>query len=443
MRRPLLLLALLFIACRSAPTEETPPQGEGVGNGDNPPASAIQGSLTVHTRLRLDPDFGRRSVHVLLGDGSRFKGAIDANGDVRFTDPAISGPQTVTVVSVFNTGAVAVQTFLGIEKPEVWTQGRAASGGVPLLPQGTLQGRVTGGGGTTLYVVASGGGLYGSTQVAADGTYSLELTGPEAGVVDLVAYEPEPTPGSAIRVGIKRGVSTSAGQTQAGQDLVLSQAVDPPSRITVSGLAPYGGTLSGTLHHTLGVHRLFDTYASGTSPLAIPGLPRTAPFDALSASLTLTVGRDTSLPNGETRLEKGLGAATSDTVTLLGPVNITAPSVGTSSNPVAVSRANLRLAWTVDPATQVGGVSVAAMDGPSGFSWNVQGPPTLTAFSFFPLPADVAPVSAFPAGRLRLDAFALSRANVGGYMDHLAELFPLDHEAEYRVSEVRGFARLE
>ena len=441
MRRPLLLIALLFIAC-SAPTEETPP-GNGDGTGDNTPPSAIQGSLTVHTRLRLDPDFGRRSVHVLLGDGSRFKGAIDANGDVRFTDPAITGPQTVTVVSVFNSGDVAVQTFLGIEKPEVWTQGRAASGGVPLRPQGTLQGRVTGGGGTAMYVVASGGGLYGSTQVAADGTYSLELMGLEAGVVDLVAYEPEPTPGSAIRVGIKRGVSTTAGQTQAGQDLVLSQAVDPPSRITVSGLAPYGGTVSGTLHHTLGSSRLFDTYASGTSPLAIPGLPRTAPFDALSASLTLTVGRDTSLPNGETRLEKGLGAATSDAVTLLGPVNITAPSVGTSSNPVAVSRANLRLAWKVDPATQVGGVSVAAMDGQSGFSWNVQGPATLTAFSFFPLPADVAPVSAFPAGRLRLDAFALSRANFGGYLDHLAETLLIDHEAEYRVSEVRGFVRLE
>jgi len=445
MRRPLLLVALLFIAC-NAPKDEPPPPGDGDGNGDNPPVSAIQGSLTVHTLLRLDPtdpDFGLRSAHVLLGDGSQFKQAIDAEGDVRFTDPAITGTQTVTVVRVFNSGEVAVQTFLGIEKPEVWTQGRLASTGVRLVQQGTLEGRVTGGSGAPTKLFASGAGLSGGTELAADGTYSLPVWGPEAGVVDVIAYESDPNTGDAVRIGMKRGISTSAGQTQVGQDVVLDQPMDHLYSIHVNGLAPYGSELTGTLHHTLNRSRLFDTRARGTPPLAIPGPPRTAPFDALSASLTLTVGRDTSLPNGETRLEKGLGTATTDTVTLLGPVNITAPAVGTSSAPGTVSRANLRLAWKVDPATQVGGVYVAAMDGPSRFSWHVQGPATLTAFTFFPLPADVAPVTAFPAGRLRLDAYALSRGNLGGYMDHLAESPRFDPMAEYKVSEVRGFVRLE
>jgi hypothetical protein len=444
MRRPLLLVALFFIAC-SAPPDETPPPGSGNGGGDNTPASAVQGSLTVHTRLRLDsdPDFGLRSVHVLLGDGSRFKQAIDANGDVRFTDPAITGPQSVTVVRVSNSGSVAVQTFLGIEKPEVWTQAHISMGVVRFVEQGTLQGRVTGGSGGTVRLAAFGPGLSGGTQAAADGTYSLEVWGPEAGVVDVLAYEEDASGLSVTRVGIKRGISTSTRQTQGGQDLVLSQAVDQPYSVTVSGLAPYGGTVSGTLHHAMGGGNLFDTYASGASPLAIPGLPRTAPFDVLSTRMTLTVGRDTRLPNGETRLEKALGTGSSESVTLLGPVNITAPTVGTSSSPGTVSRANFRLAWTVDPATQVGGVFVATVDAPKSFSWHVQGPPTLTTFSFFPLPSDVAPLTAFPAGRLRLDAGAFSRANFDGYLGHFVENLPLDHAAEYRVSEVRGFVRLE
>ena len=75
-------------------------------------------------------------------------------------------------------------------------------------------------------------------------------------------------------------------------------------------------------------HSLFSTNASGTQPLSVPMVARTAPFDTFHPMLLVTSGEVVKFPGGQVQTEMPVGAGSSAQVTFLNPLSITSPAVG-------------------------------------------------------------------------------------------------------------------
>ncbi|QRN94567.1 hypothetical protein JRI60_36385 [Archangium violaceum] len=385
------------------------------------------------------------SVHVLLGDGSRFRERLDDSGVVRFHDPAIAGPQDVSVVMVQSTGEVKVKTYLALDGTEVWLPSFVGFlSALPWTKQGTVTGRVTGATHVgNLSVTAVGKGLSGVTTLAEDGSFSIDVRGDEPGQVDLFARETEGPDGKVLRVGLARGIAVSSGTTVSGLELALDHPVDQSLNVTVEGSRYQGSSVSAELWYILGGQLLFRTNASGTIPLSVPAIARTAPFDTITPMLHVTSGDTTNLQGGAVQTNMPVSDTSSAEVSFLAPLSITSPAVGTLEAPGSASRSGLVLRWNPDSSAHLTEVELAALVGPGSLDWTVVAPASITSFTPFPLPAGIAPVTTFPAGSYRVWATTTWRAKASSYADFFTGSPTRDPYEETRTTRLLTYVELQ
>ena len=443
MRRLLAVALLLLSACGKGDPSPSPTDGGTQVPDAGPGTPSIRGSLTVHT----DAQAGEfRSVNVLLGDGSRFRKPLSGT-DARFDDVSLTGPQDVSVVMVMPTGDVTVQTALGIDQPEVWISLKRRVETVDKVA--TITGRVTGASGTGFVdISAVGQGLSGSDSPDTDGTYSLEVSGPTLGPVTLVATERSFSPDALLRVGLKRNVSVSEGQTVSGQDVALAHAPDRSVIVTATGQAPYGSELSASVEYYDGANLLFNTRASGTSPLSVPAFTNNASFNNTGARLRVLAG-DEQTDDAVASVSLPLGGASSSTVSLLAPMTLSAPALGNdgTGDPIITPRAGVVFRWSIDSAAQLGTVSFFSEAGSSSteprLDWIVAAPPSITSFKPFTLPSDVSPLSTFVPGTFEVDVISTHRGDVNGYAGYFTRDYKPTTLAEERTTEGGGRMRFQ
>ncbi|AKI98983.1 hypothetical protein ATI61_106362 [Archangium gephyra] len=457
MRHLLPVLALLLLAaCPRAPEELTPPPVD-------PPVpeqpSGLQGSLTVHLRdWNLVPKEFLQSAYVLLGDGSRFRQAVDDNGDVHFQDAAIVGSQDVTVVLTMKseTPTVLVGSFLAIGQPEVWlpvvdsleTTEPPPDPGPKLA---TVSGKVTGMSGAAehfVYVIAAGQGLSGGGPVASDGSFRFNVLGAEPGQVDLIAWEEkfDPEYGTygdvLVRAGRVRGIALARDQVLGGLELALDHAADQSLGVTVKGAEHYGSPATVTLRFHEDTLGFFTSYAKGTSPLSVPTLAMTPPFDTTRRLLSTSLGRSEVLPAGYAYALNPIDNGPAATLTLLSPMTSSSPALGACASPPTTPLAGLGLRWSVDAAANVGQLDFLLQEpaGPgAGFSWRVLAPSSRTSFTPFPLPSEVSPLSTFPPGLYSLKLQSSFRGDVEGYASAFAQhVSKPSYLVESRRTELTG-----
>ncbi|AKJ01975.1 putative lipoprotein [Archangium gephyra] len=382
---------------------------------------------------------------MLLGDGSKHRARLDNSGVVHFRDPAITGPQDVTLVMVRSTGTVQAKTYLALNGPEVRLPSSLyLLGALPFTRQGTVTGRVTGAANpSALSVTVVGNGLYGITTLSEDGSFSIDIRGEAPGKVDLFAKETEGTEGKVVRVGLKRDISVSAGTTVSGQDVALDHPVDQSLGVTVAGGELPDTTLNTSLRYILGGQVLFSTSASGTQPLSVPMIARMAPFDTLPPMLSVSSGEAAKLPGGQVQTEMPVGAGSSAQVTFLSPLSITSPAVGTLEAPASASRTGLVLRWSPDPSAHLTEVELGATIGPGPLDWSVVAPTSITSFTPFTLPADSAPVTTFPAGSYRVWATTSWQANASGYASFFTGSLSGGPYVETRTTRLLSYVELQ
>ncbi|WP_224245574.1 hypothetical protein [Hyalangium gracile] len=407
------LALLLLVACgKSSETPEDPP-------GKTPEVvGGIQGSLVVHMPIRPSSE-SLVSAHALLGDGSRFRLPLDAQGSARFEDPSIVGPQDVSVVFVRTPdyGGTEVYTVLGINQPEVWLSHPFGPSEQTSL-QGTVSGKVTGasGNGTVTVTAVNALSAY-PRNPAADGAFTLEVHGVAPGQATLFAWEVADDEFTVLRAGLKRGVTVGGGQAVSGQDVALDHPVDQLLDVGVEGLQAYGSVASAEYLFFEGEAELFRTDALGSVPLKVPTVARTPPFDTTRTMLRVKAGDRERLPSGRTTAEVPVAStATSASVKLLAPMRFESPTVGTNKAPPAVPRSGLTVRWSADPEAQLHRMGIAAAAGQAGrLNWIVWAPPSITSFTPFALPAEVSPHATLATGRHAIEISAYARGDVQGY----------------------------
>jgi hypothetical protein len=427
-----------------------------------PPApeqpSGIQGSLTLHLRdWNLIPREFIQSAYVLLGDGSRFKQAVDANGDVHFQDAALVGPQDVTVVFTAKTEvpAVSVGTFLAIDQPEAW---------LPILDSmettepppdpgpklATVSGKVTGMSGAaahSVFVFAAGQGFSGGGSVASDGSFRFDVMGAEPGQVDLIAreerFDEEYSLFSEVlvRAGRIGGIALARDQVLGGLEIALDHAADQSLGVTLKGAEHYGSPATVALHFHEGRLGFFSSYAKGTSPLSLPTLAMTPPFDTTRRYLSTSLGSSERLPAGYAWALNPIGNGPAATLTLLSPMVSSTPALGACGAPPTTSSAGFGPRWSIDPAANVGQLDFlleSSAGAEVGFGWRVMAPSSITSFTPFPLPSDVSPLSTFPPGRYSLKLQSSFRGDVEGYASVFAQVVSKPSVVETRRTELTG-----
>ncbi|HEX5750062.1 MAG TPA: hypothetical protein VFZ09_27780 [Archangium sp.] len=421
------LLALLLVGCPSSPTVDPDPDG---GSGQNPTGP----TFTVHAPSEVTSTFQLyRNVDVLLGDGSKYRARLDSSGVVHFRDPAITGPQDVTLVMVRSTGTVEAKTYLALNGPEVWLPSSLyLLGAIPFTKQGTITGKVTGASNpSNLSVTVAGNGLYGTTTLSEDGSFSIDIRGDAPGKVDLFAQETTGTEGTVVRVGLARDIAVSAGTTVSGRDVALDHPVDQSFGVTVASGEIPDTTLNASLRYILGGRLLFGTSASGTQPLSVPMIARTAPFDTVTPMLRVSSGEAAKLPGGQVETNMPVSTGSSAQVTFLNPPSITSPAVGTLEDPPSASRAGLVLRWSPDASAHLTEVELAATIGPGPLDWTVVAP------------ADSAPVTTFPAGSYRVWAATSWQANASGYASFFTGSLSSDPYVETRTTRLLTYVELQ
>ncbi|HYO64510.1 MAG TPA: hypothetical protein VEU33_00400 [Archangium sp.] len=433
------LLVLLLAGCPSPTPVDPTPDG---GTGQEPTAP----TFTVHMPRDVTATFPLyRNVDVLLGDGSRFRARLDNSGVVRFQDPAIEGPQDVSLVRVDSTGKVQVKTYLALNGPEVRLPSLLGLvGALPFTKQGTVTGKVTGAANpSALSVTVIGNGLYGITTLSEDGSFSIDISGDAPGKVDLFAKETEGTEAKVVRVGLERDIAVSAGTTVSGQDVALDHPVDQSLGVTVAGGKLPDAHLDASLRYILGGRLLFSTSGSGTQPLSVPMIARTAPFDTLTPMLRVSSGDAAQLPGGQLQTDMPVGATSSAQVTFLDPLSITSPAVGTLEAPASASRSGLVLRWSPDASAHLTEVELAATIGPGPLDWIVVAPTSRSSFTPFTLPAASAPVTTLPAGSYRISATSRWQANASGYASFFTGSLSGGPDVETRTTRLRTYVELQ
>ncbi|WP_257455441.1 hypothetical protein [Archangium lipolyticum] len=315
---------------------------------------------------------------------------------------------------------------------------------IPWTKQGTLTGRVTGATHVSnLSVTAVGKGLSGITKLAEDGSFSIDVHGDEPGQVDLFARETEGTTKKVLRVGLLRGIAVSSGTTISGLELALDHPVDQSLAVTVEGSRYQGSSVSASLWYILDGQFLFSTDASGTMPLPVPAIARTAPFDTITPMLNVTSGDATNLQGGAVQTNMPVSDTSSAKVTFLAPLSITSPTVGTQESPGSASRSGLVLRWSPDVSAHLTEVELAAKVGPGPLDWTVVAPVSITSFTPFPLPADIAPVTTFPAGSYSVWATTTWRAKANSYADFFTGSLTHDPYEETRTTRLLTYVELQ
>ena len=404
----------------------------------SPSAPPIEGKLIVHTGVKPT---GGASVHVLLGDGTKFVQAVDANGDATFQDNAIQGAQTVTLVEE-NGGTVSAITVVSVNRGELWLPGSVQSNSNSSVV-GTVSGNVTGiadaGDWTSVSLLGGGADGYGT---ASGGAFSFQVYAPDAGADAgtrtgaLLALE-EDTGFNPIKAGLRTGVPIGGDVT--GQDVTLDHPVDQTFTLTVSNAnTTYGSSINANLLYLLDNRSLFSTSASGASPLSLPAIAQTAPFDGTQLVAELNIGSRTSLPNGRLNLSAGVSGS-SGNLTVPTPLAIGAPPISDRTTRPTVSATGFKLDWTTDPQAQVAYFEL----GDGTVDWQVVAPASAKEFVFFPLPASASTVSGL-IGNVTLNGSEIRYDQFGSYEDY----FATDTDSKSNSStgwqtEVRGYLTLQ
>ncbi|EPX63769.1 putative lipoprotein [Cystobacter fuscus DSM 2262] len=434
MRRLLPLLALLHTACA-----EKPPPGS---------TPKLQGSLTIHTHHADRADWRTRypSVYVLLGDGSRFLQPLDDQGTARFEDPSLVGAQDVTVVEVQGTGGLVLHTLLAVDEPELelpYGYNEPFSTAIE-TKQAQVTGKVTGasGAGTvSTQVVSEAFSGRTPTQTAPPGTFSLEVWGATPGRLSLFASETRSSDHGVLRVGMKRDVAVGGGQAVTGQDIALDHPVDQTLGVTVTGLEPYGTRVNAFLTYSEGTQELFSTGTTSTPPLSLPAIARTAPFDTTQMRVGVGAGDEDTLPAGFSEATLRVGAASPVAVTLLAPVLLSSPVLGTRDAVGTASRDGFAFRWSADPTARF--VKLAFMNfsrtGDKFIFWDVLAPASTTSFTPFQLPEGVAPRDTLEAGLYAIEARSLDYGDGHGVWDYIQYSLNPDPLREQRETEVQGY----
>ncbi|QRN97260.1 hypothetical protein JRI60_51385 [Archangium violaceum] len=445
MRRLSPLIALLLTACGEkvpAPGSGSPPEGS---------TSPIQGSLTVRTHYADRPDWRERyqSVYVLLGDGSRFRRAVDDQGMARFEDPTLVGAQDVTIVEVQKGGAQVVHTLLAMDVPELelpYGPGAAPDQTVA-TKQATLTGKVTGATGTgTVSPLVVGEGFYGlSASNPPPGTFSFDIWGYAPGRISLFASESMPNGGRVLRVGMKKDIVVGGGQPVTDQEVVLDHVVDQTLAVTVEGMEPHGTRANASLLYFEGTQELFGTGTQGTPPLSLPAIARTAPFDTAQMNVSVGVGDEDELPRGGASTSVRVGATSPVNIKLLAPVLLASPTLGTRTSPGTAPRNGFVFRWSADPTARFVKLVLMPVSGSTSrpLIWEVLAPTSVTTFTPFPLPAEAAPQSTLEAGLYAMEAQSLDYGEGHGVPDYIQYSINPDLTREQRKTEVQGYVTLQ
>lgn len=390
----------------------------------------IAGSLKIHTRLE-----GATSVYVMLGDGTRFFKKLDASGDVTFEDPSLVGPQDLTLVAHDESGSAHASTYLALERPEIWLPGAWTSPLTPTPQSAYITGKVKGmGDSSKVYVSAVGLGLWeGSTPVNADGSYRLQVKGTLPAVVDLFVYEDDPIYFFKRKaVGLKRGISLSAGQEVTGQEITLDHPIDQQTQLTFQGAEVYQQDLASvTLQFFLDGEHFFETSEKGFDsptpwrlPASVPSFTPTAPFDTIDARLLVDVGSPSD-PSGRVHAVVPVENLSSVTLSLPKPLTLTAPAaLGTRREPTIVNVGSaLVFQWSTDAAAQMTEFSMAPeYPNYETLSWTVTAPGSVTSFKPFRLRLDETSFAGpFFHGHYRISLYSHFDADQGTYADFFTQ----------------------
>ncbi|NPC46201.1 hypothetical protein HPC50_03835 [Corallococcus exiguus] len=406
MHRLIALAVLLCVACG----DKTDPPTHAPDAGTEGPATLIVHSDWWDFVAGLGD---MRGITVLLGDGSRFRQPLGRDGIARFHDAAITGPQDITVVMVGD-GKVWASTTLNVEGTEVWVRsGSGLLGGFPGSRQATLAGRVTNLSGRPAQVRVVGKGFAGVTNTQGDGTFIIEVWGETAGEVALFVTD---NPQQVSAVGLLRDIAVGEGRTTSGLVIPLDHPVDQRLPVEVTNLQPYGALSSVTATFSLGSEYLFTTSTPGATPIEVPAMARTPPFDTVGVRLSATAGSDERIASGRVVVNAPLAAGGVTSLALPAPVTLTSPSPGTEAAPGSGPRSGLTLRWSADPAVHSVTIRMIPQQAPE-LDWYVTAPATVGSFTPFILPAEVSPLRELGAGRYFVQWSSRSLGMGHGYQD--------------------------
>ncbi|RKH95670.1 hypothetical protein [Corallococcus sp. AB038B] len=432
MHRLIALAVLLCVACG----DKTDPPTHASDAGTEGPATLIVHSDWWDFVAGLGDMQG---ITVLLGDGSRFRQPLGRDGIARFHDAAITGPQDITVVMVGD-GKVWASTTLNVEGTEVWVRSGFGllGGGFPGSRQATLAGRVTNLSGRPAQVRVVGKGFAGVTNTQGDGTFIIEVWGETAGEVALFVTD---NPQQVSAVGLLRDIAVGEGRTTSGLVIPLDHPVDQRLPVEVTNLQPYGALSSVTATFSLGSEYLFTTSTVGATPIEVPAMARTPPFDTVDVRLSATAGSDERIASGRVVANAPLFAKGVTSLALPAPVTLTSPSPGTKAAPGSGPRSGLTLRWSADPAVHSVTIRMIPQQAPE-LDWYVTAPATVGSFSPFILPAEVSPLRELGAGRYFVQWSSRSLGMGHGYQDLYKEA-PSVFEPDSWSSNTYGYSVLQ
>lgn len=388
-----MLAVLLCVACgdKTDPPTHTPDAGpEG-------PATLIVHSDWWDFVAGLGDMQG---ITVLLGDGSRFRQPLGRDGIARFHDAAITGPQDITVVMVGD-GKVWASTTLNVEGSEVWVRSGFAllGGGFQGSRQATLTGRVTNLSGRPAQVRVVGEGFSGIDNTEADGTFSVDVWSKTAGQVALFVTDNTDHSGQVSAVGLLRDIAVGEGRTVSGLVIPLDHPLDQRLPVEVTNLQPYGALTDVTATFTLGSEYLFTTSTTGATPIEVPAMARTPPFDTVAVHLSATAGSSERLSSGRVTAYAPLSAGGVTPLALPAPMTLTTPTPGTEAAPGSGARSGMALSWSADPSAHSVTMRLRPQQGEPELVWYVTAPATVGSFTPFTLPTEVSPQRELSEGR--------------------------------------------
>lgn len=426
-RRILFIALLLATACQSsAPTPvESPDSGSGLpdGGGVGPdgggiladagtgaaicpsdsPIGAVNGRLVVRTGIIPGSDYFQ--VRVLLGDGTRFDLPVDDAGVAVFSDPSLTGPQTVTRVALrhelvadANPPVIAdVETIAGVDLSTLCFV-EALETDSPAQTFGAISGQVSGGApGAQVDVWVTMGGsptwywAEGASTAGADGGYSLIPRGWGGAPAALIASD-----STTGKLGLRP--FTPSTSPMSGQDIVLDHSESEQLSVTVQGAQPYvpvGSATypSGALTYLYGGMPIEFGNAAHLASGQVPRIPATGSFASVEQLLVVKASPDdvVTVP------------VTSSVATVSFPSlpQVTYPDYSDGGTlATGVPAAGLHVDWSADPQSQQ--VWLTLRDSDTRLNWDVYTRAADGHFDVFPLPADASPNQFAPGSAVNI-----------------------------------------